>query len=368
MSRMVLQNEKGIALFMVLWVLILLSVIVGEFCYAMRTEVNVTRNFKEQTEGYYIALAGLNRGISELIRNEFIPASSSTTNESANNGSGDSPFGPFPSNEEKNEEAEDDDSRWRINMQIPPILLGPGRFEVIIGNESGKLNINEAGETLLKTMLENVDIEQREKEIIVDSILDWRDKNNLHRLNGAEDDYYRSLEEPYECKDADFDTVEELMMVKGVTPEIYLSRLKDMVTVSKTKGTSSKTKSTSSRKRTGYRKTGAEKNKININAASKAMLLSLPSMTEDLVQLIIDYRKEADFKSLTDISALLGSEVYNDISPYITLDLSPFYTITSVGKLNDSRIRRGIEIMVEIGRGFESGYRIVKWRDRVSFE
>jgi len=365
MSKMVLQNEEGIALFMVLWVLILLSVIVGEFCYAMRTEVNVTRNFKEQTEGYYISLGGLNKAISELVRNEFIPEqiSSSKDNDSRGN-----PFAQSDRNEKQDEEVEKDESRWRINMQIPPILLGQGHFEVIIGNESGKLNINEAGETLLKTMLENVDIEQREKEIIVDSILDWRDKNNLHRLNGAEDDYYRSLEEPYECKDADFDTVEELMMVKGVTPEIYLSRLKDMVTVSKTKGTSSKTKSTSSRKRTGYRKTGAEKNKININAASKAMLLSLPSMTEDLVQLIIDYRKEADFKSLTDISALLGSEVYNDISPYITLDLSPFYTITSVGKLNDSRIRRGIEIMVEIGRGFESGYRIVKWRDRVSFE
>jgi general secretion pathway protein K len=364
MSKIALKNENGIALFMVLWVLMLLSVIVGEFCYAMRTEVNVTRNFKQQTEGYYIALGGLNKAISELVRNEFIPEqiSSSKDNDSRGN-----PFAQSDRNEKQDEEVEKDESRWRINHQIPPIPLGKGRFEVIIGNESGKLNINEAGETLLKTMLKNVDIEQREKEIIVDSILDWRDKNNLHRLNGAEDDYYRSLEEPYECKDADFDTVEELMMVKGVTREIYLSRLKDMVTVSKTKGTSSK-KRRGYRKPGGYRKMGAEMNKININAASKAMLLSLPSMTEDLAQLIIDFRKEADFKSLTDISALLGSEIYNDISPYITLDLSPFYTITSVGKLTDSRIRRGIEVMVEIGKSLKSGYRIVKWRDRVSFE
>jgi general secretion pathway protein K len=54
-------QEKGVALFMVLWVLILLSGIATEFCFAMRTEVNMVRNFKEQTEAYYIALAGLNR-------------------------------------------------------------------------------------------------------------------------------------------------------------------------------------------------------------------------------------------------------------------------------------------------------------------
>ena len=97
---MALKNENGIALFMVLWVLMLLSVIVGEFCYAMRTEVNVTRNFKEQTEGYYIALGGLNRAIGELVRNEFIPEkTSSTTDGSESNNSGGNPFGPFKNNE-----------------------------------------------------------------------------------------------------------------------------------------------------------------------------------------------------------------------------------------------------------------------------
>ena len=368
MSKRILQNENGIALFMVLWVLMLLSVIVGEFCYAMRTEVNVTRNFKEQTEGYYIALGGLNRAISELVRNEFIPENvSSTINPRESNQFGGSRSGLSSGNNKEEEESEVDATRWRINTQIPPVLLGQGYFEVIIGNESGKININNAGEILLKTMLENFDIEQIEKEIIVDSILDWRDKNNLHRLNGAEDDYYRSLSEPYECKDADFDTVEELLMVKGVTKEIYFGKLKDMVTVLKSK-------SGSTNHKMGYRKPGryrpqkAEMNKINVNAASRAMLLSLPSMTEDLADAMIDYRKEADFKSLTDISALLGSEVYNAISTYITLDFSPFFTITSVGKLNDRKIRRGIEVIVEIGKGFKSGYRIVKWRDRIGFE
>ncbi|MBT9438408.1 MAG: hypothetical protein GAS50_04355 [Desulfobacterales bacterium] len=71
--RCLLKNENGIALFLVLWVLTLLSVIVGEFCHAMRTEVNITRNFKEETQSYYIAMAGVNRSIAELIRNKIMP-------------------------------------------------------------------------------------------------------------------------------------------------------------------------------------------------------------------------------------------------------------------------------------------------------
>ncbi len=123
MNKTALKNENGIALFMVLWVLMLLSVIVGEFCYAMRTEVNVTRNFKEQTQGYYIALGGLNRAIGELVRNEFIPEkSASTTTGSEGSSSAESPFGPAKSsagNEKDAEDVEADASRWRINSQIP---------------------------------------------------------------------------------------------------------------------------------------------------------------------------------------------------------------------------------------------------------
>lgn len=336
----------------------------------MRTEVNIARNFKEQTEAYYIAVGGLNKAIFEMVRNEFIPEKiSSAADESGNNPIPGNPFSRIEDRPKATEEEESntDEPRWRINCPIPPVPLGQGQFEVIIGNESGKVDLNKAGEILLKTMLENMDIEQKEKDIIVDSILDWRDDNDLHRLNGAENDYYNSLPEPYDCKDGDFDGIEELLLVRGVTREIF-GRLKAMVTVSKPKGTSSKVRGRTKVIPGRFSRAAAEMNKININAASRDMLLSLPSMTEDLVQAILDYRQDADFKSLTDISALLGTDVYNALSPFLTLDLSPFYTITSVGTMNDSKIRSGLEVMIEVGKGFQSGYRIVSWRDRMAFE
>jgi general secretion pathway protein K len=75
------------------------------------------------------------------------------------------------------------------------------------------------------------DLDDKEKDIIVDSILDWRDNDDLRRLHGAEDEYYQSLPDPYRAKNDDFESVEELLLVKGITPEIFHGGLKNIVTV-----------------------------------------------------------------------------------------------------------------------------------------
>ena len=328
--RRVIDNESGIALFLVLWVLALLTVIVGEFCYTMRTEVNITRNFKEETEAYYIAGAGLNRAIVELIRNERIPQKVKTPE----------------SDEEEVEE------RLRINTDIPSVPFGGGQFKVHVASESGKINLNTANTTLLRMMLSGFEIEDEDRDMIVDSILDWRDKDHLHRVNGAEDDYYSSLAEPYECRDGDFMSVGELLLVRGMTPELFYGRLENIVTVYEDDTvTKSKNK----------KKTLA--GKVNINAATHTMLISLPGMTEDLAREIIDYRKVSDFKSRSEIIEIVGPEVYNSIKSYLTMNTIPYYTITSVGMTGDGKTRRGVEALVKIDAKAKKGYRIIRWLD-----
>ena len=58
---------KGVALIMVLWVITILSVVVLEFCFAMRTEVNIAKNFKEELQLYAMAEGGVQRAIAELV-------------------------------------------------------------------------------------------------------------------------------------------------------------------------------------------------------------------------------------------------------------------------------------------------------------
>lgn len=335
--KRILKSERGIALFLVLWVMALLTVIAGEFCYAIRTEVNITRNFKEETQTYYIAVSGLFWAVGELVVNEFVPRKANA-----------------PAGQEETE-----DIRWRINADIPAIPFGEGQFKVERENESGKVNLNRAGEPLLKMMLNSLEIEDTDKKIITDSIMDWRDKDNFHRVNGAEDDYYLSLPEPYKCKNGDFTSIEELLLVRGVTPKIFYGGLKDLVSVYQDPETASKSDNRG--------KAGFDFNRININAASPRMLRSLPRMTEDVVQAIMKYRGKKDFRSLTELYLIVGSDIYAGISPYINLSLSPYYTIKSVGTLKDSRTRQGVQAVVKIDGTLPKGYEVIQWIDGVEY-
>lgn len=330
------DREKGIALFLVLWVLTLLSVIVGEFCHTMRTEVNITRNFKEQTQAYYLATAGVNAAIRELIKNTVMPMETK------------------PSEDELQEKK----IEWRANRDIPAVSFAGGTFKVEIGNESGKININRAGEQLLKMMIGRFDIEDSDKEMIVDSIIDWRDTDTFHRLNGAEDDYYLSLSPPYECKDADFDSIEELRQVKGITPEIFES-LKEVVTVYTDESSSGNSKDD---------KKQFDFNKININIAEPVLLKFLPGISDDMIKEIIAYREKEDFNSLTELLPLVGPEIYPGIAEYLSVQMSPIFTIRSVGTPEDSRTREGVHVLIEIDTSLKKKYRILRWTDALEFQ
>jgi type II secretory pathway component PulK len=56
---------------------------------------------------------------------------------------------------------------------------------------------------------------------IVDSLLDWRDCDDEAKLNGAETAYYAGLPRPYTAKNGFFSSADELMRIKGVTPDIF---------------------------------------------------------------------------------------------------------------------------------------------------
>jgi general secretion pathway protein K len=324
-------SDRGIALVMVLWVLMLLSVIVGEFCYSMKTQVNITANYKESTEAYYIALAGINNAIYNMVYQTVIP--------------------PPADGAQADEEA----IEWRINTEIPPIDYAGGRVTVWIDNESGRTNINLADRDLLMLMLSGVELEDEEKEIIVDSILDWRDTDDLRRLHGAETEYYQSLPQPYSAKNGPFDTVEELLLVRGVTPEIYYGGLERMVTVfPKIAPEQAKDR----RKR----KTDTDFNQLNINAVPLAMWASLPGMTEDMVAQIAEFRKEKDFKSMSELGEIVGNDVLAGISRYLNTRPSEYYTIYAAGEKPDSGIYETIAATIRLDNTVAKRYRIVEWK------
>lgn len=325
------KNDQGIALFLVLWILALLSVIVGEFCHTMRAEIRMTADFAEGARAYYAAYAGLQKGIEELVKTQS----------------------PLTKRVQENNEGGEENIEWRVNADIPPIPFGDEVFRVRIDNESGKVNINRADGQLLRIIFERLVPDDHDKDVIVDSILDWRDADQLHRLNGAEDDYYKQLPEPYECKDGDFDSIEELRLVRGITDAIFYGGLKDMVTVF---GSDSSEKKTTKKRNDVF-------NKVNINAASFMMLASLPMMTDDIVKEIQAYRAEKDFTSMSELIAVVGPDAYTAVIRYLTLTLSPYYTIHSTGTARDGLTREGLSVVIKMDVRAPKRYVMIKWDD-----
>ena len=93
-----------------------------------------------------------------------------------------------------------------------------------ITEEGAKLNLNTATEEQLLELVRIVvpEDEETNPQDIVDAIMDWRDPDSVPRgeAGDTEVEYYRSLDKPYRVKNGPFDTVEELLLVKGVTSKI----------------------------------------------------------------------------------------------------------------------------------------------------
>ncbi|MFZ5569117.1 MAG: general secretion pathway protein GspK [Thermodesulfobacteriota bacterium] len=333
-------NQKGIALLLVLWVLAFLSVIAAEFSRSMRTELMIARNFKETSQGYYAALGGIHLTVYQMLRTMF---------------------NPRPASEVAKEEGADID--WRVNTEIPAIPFGEGQIMVRIDNEGGKVNINLADQALILLLLKGLPISEDEKSAIVDSIMDWRDSDDLHRMHGAEEDYYQSLPNPYHCKNGDFDSVEELLLVKGITPGIFHECFRQTVTVYPSrKAVETKTGAAPG---AAVAKTGFNYNKFNINAAPPALLLLLPGFTPEIVAAVHTYRREKDIASNGDYLTLVGAEAYAATQNYITFSLSPYFRVTSRGLFAEGKVRQEISAMIYLDLKSKEKYRIVQWFDHM---
>jgi general secretion pathway protein K len=207
----------------------------------------------------------------------------------------------------------------------------PDSMENIYGifDEERKVNINKADlhllERLFKILLGYGDIEAQE---LAAAIVDWRDKDSMLSipLGSAEDSYYTSLRYPYEAKDADFDCLEELLLVKGVTGEVF-ERVSDYLTVY-TDGL------------------------VNINTAPREVLFAL-GLSEYLVNNIVSFRCGKDkkcgteddnfFASTSEVAVLLGNfcalneaqrqQIENVAARDLTVE-SNYFMIKSIVKFN----------------------------------
>lgn len=331
-------GESGIALVIVLWVLTLITVIAGQFAFTIRQEMDAVRRYKESAEAYYIAQAGLVEALIALVRENALE--------------------PGTGLEEEEEDEEDPDAEeapsWRLNIPVGPVAFASGRFRVTIENDSGRIDLNTADARLLRFAVGAAVPEEDRVEEIVDGILDWRDTDEFHRLNGAESDYYQSLDVPYRSRNGPFETVDELLYVKGVTPELFFGGLEEVFTLQTGSSLGGRPRPATVRRRVSGGGTG-----INPNAAPPLLLKALPEMTDELVEALMHSRQERDLQTYEEIGDIVGVDVLSAISPYIGFELSPYYTIRSEGMVNHSSVRQRIALKIRMDPMVPDGYEVI---------
>jgi len=188
-------SERGAALLLVMWVGTLFSLVLTGFAFSMRVESDAARNFQDHARAMLLAESGITEAMAELVN----------VRQGRNPNAGG--FRP---------------------IRIGPRRLGTGTYQVLITNEEGKISLNHASETVLRRLLEQSGVKDASlQETIAASILDWRDSDDVERVGGAESEFYQSGSRPYTAKNGPFARVEELLAVRGMTPEILYGNIID---------------------------------------------------------------------------------------------------------------------------------------------
>jgi general secretion pathway protein K len=230
-----------------------------------------------------------------------------------------------------------------------PNLVGDignrGSYEAHISGEGGRLNINWllAGEDpgrlgILRKYLENKGIDLNERDRMMDCLLDWVDPDNLVRLNGAE-------EEPdYHPANTLLTRIDQLKKVRGWEQFTSNADWDEELTLNSA-------------------------GPIDLMWASRDVLLSLPGMTEPIVDQFLQIRRgpdgidgtadDAQFKSLDEVRSALGltQEQFQQIASMVGFK-DQVYRIVSVGKSGD--VERTVQLVV---RKIGNRPQLITWKE-----
>ena len=165
----------------------------------------------------------------------------------------------------------DVDSAYTGQVEIDSIPV-----DVVATTGGTKLNVNQMTEDQLRTFFGYLLNDYSTSDILAQSIMDWRDMDDQARVNGGERDAYLKDHKMVLPANAPFREVDDLLDVRGMTPEI-LAQARPYL---RTYGNST----------------------INLNAADKYVLRAIPGMTDVILQRILALRQNGGrIRNMNDV-------------------------------------------------------------------
>ena len=325
-AKNILKNQNGMALLVTIMTMSVLIAVTVMFHKRSWHSFLVANNYKVTTQLKAIGESGIHIG-QEILRQEGKNQKFDTLQDGWST-LGEDDFGSLFSDGKLELKIVDLSGRLQINGLVQTIGKGQkkgankGKGK---GKGKGKENQEKNGlqDILFRLLLSGgFGIEEESKaRAIVDSLVDWIDKDERESDRGAESSYYQALKEPYACRNGPVQYIEELLLVKGITPQLLFGEdkkkgLVDFLTVYGTDG------------------------KININTADTVLLKSFDVLINDeLVEKLDSFRTDKKNKDkLGNFDWYLGTGFWpGDIilNTKILTTQSSFFMIKSKG-IHDS--------------------------------
>lgn len=197
-------DQQGFALMAVLLGLTLLTVVVLEFTFAMRLEAAAGHAFKQDRFAAHLAEAAVQRALLEIASGATVAADAKGRLTFYRTTPGSTLATPLPA------------------LDREGVPLGAGTLSYRISDEEARLDLNLGSPGRLRKLLEALGVSRQARDVVVDSLEDWKDADELHRVNGAEsDDYYLRLPVPYRARNGRLQDIVELRQIRGITAALY---------------------------------------------------------------------------------------------------------------------------------------------------
>ena len=397
------RNDEGVALMLVLMLVVLLSAIVFEYAYETQVEASLAANGRGDMEAYVAAKSAVAVGMGLLMGDQMQDVygeyaegvGTRVTNPASNRNQpnlqdGQNQQGGFG----------EYDCKWTDAWGQPIVQqINNATMHCNIEDECGKLNLNvfsdfsaeqeamenadinnpvvqpnpanpnnpnpnqpgapvqarmEALELVLRNLFDQMEVEPNP----TDAILDWLDIDDEPRPEGAESDFYESLETPYACKNGPMESIEELLLVAGITPEIYFDLNRDPEETQELRQQEDELYPVSSLPDL-LTACGSIEGKININTARPELLMAL-FQDPAAVDTILAAQQQTPFQDVQDLgtSVSLPNE-FNDL-----LDVkSNVFRIQGDGFVDDVMVRvEAYVVRPDAYSEIPMPFRILSWR------
>ena len=290
------MKQRASVLVAVLWCVALLSVIVVGALHSTRLSLGATKNFEDKVQAHYLALAGVEKA-KALIFHEAAARKKAKQNHSG--------------------------ELYNSTAEFRDVELGRGKFRIIrqgsrdeggelvygISDEESRLNINALGPQEL------IKLQDLRPEIAA-AIVDWKDGDNSAQPGGAERDYYASMKPPYIPRNREIQTIREMLLIQGVTPELLLgedANANGLLDSEENDGDENAPKDNRNNSLEGgwaslftvdsavMDRNAAGDPRVNVQTASESDLTGVPGITAEIAKAIVAYRGRQKLENIADL-------------------------------------------------------------------